>query len=291
MTELAAPRTRDADRLAAAEPAEDRPHPAAGMGGSAQGADRRAARRGRVPSGRGRPARARRGGRAGPGGCADGGPPRRARHERRKARRDRADRQGGRGPLASSTSFAGAGSRPGSCSSRATSSDRSAACRGVTRSCSCPRPQRATAVSVGAEPTGVPTASSPRRRPGAFLALLDDQLERRRRGDVPEVDADPPWTLDGRRARPQLERVHDSLLTLADGRIGTRGSVLLDHPALRPASSLAGRLRGRRARDGPCVVPRLDPAPGRAPRGPAASPPARSALRAAAPGTRSGTAR
>ena len=43
---LAAPRRRRGDRVAAAEPAQDRPDPRAGVGRSAEGADRRAARGG-----------------------------------------------------------------------------------------------------------------------------------------------------------------------------------------------------------------------------------------------------
>jgi hypothetical protein len=51
-----------------------------------------------------------------------------------------------------------------------------------------PEAQRAMAVSVGAEPTGAPAGvlnlgGGPER----FLALLADQLERRRRGDLPAV--------------------------------------------------------------------------------------------------------
>jgi trehalose/maltose hydrolase-like predicted phosphorylase len=95
---------------------------------------------------------------------------------------------------------------------------------------------RSTAVSVGAEPTGTPAGvvalgGGPER----FLALLEDQLERRRGGDVPDIDGDPVWTLSIEGLDPKLERVHESLLTIADGRIGTRGTPLLEHPAADPA--------------------------------------------------------
>ena len=59
-----------------------------------------------------------------------------------------------------------------------------------------PEASRATAVSVGAEPTGTPeTVLAFGGGPARFVALLKDQLERRIRGDVPELDADPSWTL------------------------------------------------------------------------------------------------
>jgi trehalose/maltose hydrolase-like predicted phosphorylase len=95
-----------------------------------------------------------------------------------------------------------------------------------------PEVARLTAVSVGAEPTGTPAevialGGGPER----FLALLTDQLKRRRRGDVPEVDADPAWTIAVDGVDPRLERVHESWLTLADGRLGTRGAPLLYDPA------------------------------------------------------------
>ena len=56
--------------------------------------------------------------------------------------------------------------------------------------------------------------------PATFLALLADQLDRRRRWDVP-LDVDAEWTIAST-ASTRLERVHESLLTLADGRLGTR---------------------------------------------------------------------
>ena len=100
--------------------------------------------------------------------------------------------------------------------------------------CSSPEAPRATAISVGAEPSGAPAGvlalgGGPERLP----ALLADQLERRRRGDVPELDGDPAWTLAVDGLDPRLERVHESLLTLADGRLGTRGAPLFDDPAAR----------------------------------------------------------
>jgi trehalose/maltose hydrolase-like predicted phosphorylase/hydroxymethylpyrimidine pyrophosphatase-like HAD family hydrolase len=108
-----------------------------------------------------------------------------------------------------------------------------------------PEAARATAVSVGAEPTGTPAGvialgGGPER----FVALLEDQRERRRRGDVPEVDGDPAWTLTVEGVAPRLERMHESLLTLADGRIGTRGAPLFEHPAADPGVVAAGCYAG-----------------------------------------------
>jgi trehalose/maltose hydrolase-like predicted phosphorylase len=108
-----------------------------------------------------------------------------------------------------------------------------------------PATRRATVVSVGVEPTGAPpdVLHLP-GGPESFLALLTDQLERRRRGDVPDIDVDPDWTLTVEGVDPRLERVHEAMLTLADGRIGTRGSPLLAHPAAAPGTLAAGVFTG-----------------------------------------------
>ena len=104
-----------------------------------------------------------------------------------------------------------------------------------------PEGARATAVSVGAEPTGAPAeVIELGGGPDAFLRILADQLERRRRGDVPDVDRDPAWTLTFEGLDPHLERVRESILTLADGRLGTRGAPLFDHPAAAPGVLFSG---------------------------------------------------
>jgi trehalose/maltose hydrolase-like predicted phosphorylase/hydroxymethylpyrimidine pyrophosphatase-like HAD family hydrolase len=108
-----------------------------------------------------------------------------------------------------------------------------------------PEAQRAMAVSVGAEPTGAPAGvlnlgGGPER----FLALLADQLERRRRGDLPDVDADPSWTLTIEGVDAHFERAHESLLTLADGQLGTRGAALYGDAAADPGVFAAGVYRG-----------------------------------------------
>ncbi len=108
-----------------------------------------------------------------------------------------------------------------------------------------PEAARATVVSVGAEPTGTPAGvialgGGPER----FVELLSDQLERRSRGDVPEVDDDPVWTVSVDSLEPRLEGTHEALLTLADGRLGTRGSVVLAHAASSPSVLAAGVYQG-----------------------------------------------
>lgn len=105
--------------------------------------------------------------------------------------------------------------------------------------------RRATAVSLGAEPGGVPPGVvGLGGGPEAFLDLLEDQLQRRRFGEVPGIDMDPAWTLIVEGLDSELERVHESQLTLADGRIGTSGSPLLGHPATTPMVLAAGVFRG-----------------------------------------------
>jgi trehalose/maltose hydrolase-like predicted phosphorylase/hydroxymethylpyrimidine pyrophosphatase-like HAD family hydrolase len=109
-----------------------------------------------------------------------------------------------------------------------------------------PEAERATAVSVGAEPTGAPAdVIALGGGPEAFVEILEDQLERRRRGDVPEVDADPDWTLTVEGFDPELARVHESWFALADGRIGVRGSPVLPHPGSDHAIFVAGVYDGK----------------------------------------------
>ena len=75
--------------------------------------------------------------------------------------------------------------------------------------------------------------------PDAFVALLEDQLERRQRGDPPELDGDPLWTLEVEGDDPLLERVRESLFTIADGRLGTSGGVVF-HPEGEPLVLASG---------------------------------------------------
>jgi trehalose/maltose hydrolase-like predicted phosphorylase len=105
--------------------------------------------------------------------------------------------------------------------------------------------QRAVAVSVGREPTGVPKGVlALAGGPDSFLAVLEDQLDRRRSGALPGLDDDPAWVLSLRGFDPELERVHASLLTIADGAIGTSGSPVGSHSAARPRVLAAGLYDG-----------------------------------------------
>ncbi len=108
-----------------------------------------------------------------------------------------------------------------------------------------PEAAGATAVSVGAEPTGTPAGViALGGGPDAFLALLADQLERRRKREVPPVNSDPDWTLTIDGFEQQLARVHESLLALADGRVGIRGAPALAHPGSERAIFVAGAYEG-----------------------------------------------
>jgi trehalose/maltose hydrolase-like predicted phosphorylase len=102
-----------------------------------------------------------------------------------------------------------------------------------------------TVASVGVEPGGVPPGVvAIGDGPAAFQRLLERQLALRRRSALPIVPCDPCWTLAIEGAEREQERAHESLLTLADGCIGTRGSLLaLDGSA--PAVLMAGVYRGR----------------------------------------------
>ncbi|MBD0291660.1 MAG: glycoside hydrolase family 65 protein, partial [Thermoleophilia bacterium] len=65
-----------------------------------------------------------------------------------------------------------------------------------------------------------------------FSAVLTDQLARRERRDVPELAGDDGWTLEVDGVDPELERVHETLLVVGDGRIASNGA-----PAWADASS------------------------------------------------------
>jgi trehalose/maltose hydrolase-like predicted phosphorylase len=98
-----------------------------------------------------------------------------------------------------------------------------------------PEARGTVAISVGREPTGVPPdVHGLGGGPELFLRILEDQLERRLGGAVPSVGDDPNWTLTIAGVDPELERVHETLLCLADGRIGTSGSPVGSAAPARP---------------------------------------------------------
>ena len=70
--------------------------------------------------------------------------------------------------------------------------------------------------------------------------VLRDQIQRRLNGDVPDIDPAADWSFTIGGFDPRLERVHESLLTLADGSLGTRGSPLVGDGATTPGVFLMG---------------------------------------------------
>ena len=104
----------------------------------------------------------------------------------------------------------------------------------------------ASALSVGVQVDGVPTGIVRIGGGGEMFArVLEDQTARRDNGELPLVSADPEWTLPVDDTEPRLERVHESLLTLGDGRLGTRGSLLVSNPAEDPSVLLSGVYAGQ----------------------------------------------
>ncbi len=103
-----------------------------------------------------------------------------------------------------------------------------------------PQAARATVLSVGREPGGIPPGIVHRAGgPAAFVETLRDQL--RRRADVPAVADEPAWSLTVEGVDPERERAAGALLTIADGMIGTTGAPLLAYPDAR-AEVVAGGL-------------------------------------------------
>ena len=101
-------------------------------------------------------------------------------------------------------------------------------------------------VSVGVEPGGVPgDIVALGGGPDAFVELLEDQVRRRARGELPLVDPDPEWTLVVEGLDPARERAREALLTLADGRIGTNGAPALSHPLAKPSVLVADLYDGK----------------------------------------------
>ena len=104
-----------------------------------------------------------------------------------------------------------------------------------------PDAQRSSAISVGIEPTGTPPGVLHLGGgPARFVALLADQLERRRRGEVPAFDEDPAWILTFDGLDPERERSIQALLALSDGRLGSRGSAFVAGATAEPLVHAAG---------------------------------------------------
>jgi trehalose/maltose hydrolase-like predicted phosphorylase len=73
-----------------------------------------------------------------------------------------------------------------------------------------------------------------------MVAVLQDQIARRRAGELPIAAEDPSWTLVVEGIDPRLERVNESLLTIGAGQLGTRGSIIVPHPSGDPAVMMSG---------------------------------------------------
>ncbi len=77
--------------------------------------------------------------------------------------------------------------------------------------------------------------------------LLADQLRRRRQRALPEATTSSGWSLALEGFDIEHQGVHEALLTLADGRVGTSGAPLASHPSRHPWVIAAGVYDG----DGP----------------------------------------
>ena len=90
----------------------------------------------------------------------------------------------------------------------------------------------------------------------AYASLLADQIARRRRRELPLHTAGSEWTIAVEGFDPLLERVRESLLTLADGRLGTRGSVAAADHEGDPSVLVAGVYTRTGAETHPLAGPR-----------------------------------
>ncbi|HEY5159475.1 MAG TPA: glycosyl hydrolase family 65 protein [Gaiellaceae bacterium] len=108
-------------------------------------------------------------------------------------------------------------------------------------------PEAAGAVcfSVGPEPEGTPEGVLDLGGgPKLFADILADQLRRRREGELPAPVEEQGWQVVIDRHSRVDEIVRETLLTLSDGRIGTRGTLLTGSPN-GPAVLAGGRYAGR----------------------------------------------
>jgi trehalose/maltose hydrolase-like predicted phosphorylase len=119
-----------------------------------------------------------------------------------------------------------------------------------------PELDRATGVSVGAEPAGAPPGVvALGGGPQLFRAILEDQLRRRVQRELPRVQPEREWAVTVEGVDPTLERVHESLLTLADGTLGTRGAPLVGDGATAQGVFYAGAYVGSGAEETLATAP------------------------------------
>lgn len=108
-------------------------------------------------------------------------------------------------------------------------------------------PETAGAVcfSVGPEPEGTPQGVLDLGGgPELFADILADQLRRRREGELPQAVREEGWQVVVDDQGGGEETVRETMLTLADGQIGTRGSLLggsVNGPTVRVGGRYAGR--------------------------------------------------
>jgi trehalose/maltose hydrolase-like predicted phosphorylase len=93
----------------------------------------------------------------------------------------------------------------------------------------------------------VPRTSGAISTPGGLLLLrqiLADQRHRRRQRALPELTQRAGWSLSVTGFNARDERVHEALLTLANGRIGISGASLAPNPSQRGWVVVAGAYEG-----------------------------------------------
>lgn len=112
-----------------------------------------------------------------------------------------------------------------------------------------PEAARATAMSVGVEPGGVPDGvTGLGGGPPAFAKMLRHQLRLRREGVAPGVDGDARWSLRFVGLDQHSEPQREALLTLADGCIGTSGAAAVSRAGTGHLVVSAGIYRGSGSR-------------------------------------------
>ena len=77
-----------------------------------------------------------------------------------------------------------------------------------------------------------------------LIVALRDQWLRRRAGELPQLEAEPGWSVGVDGVDERAERAVESVLALADGAIGTSGSPLGSHPAAAARTLVAGVYTG-----------------------------------------------
>jgi trehalose/maltose hydrolase-like predicted phosphorylase len=99
--------------------------------------------------------------------------------------------------------------------------------------------RRRSSLSAGTEPSGDPTVWLGGGTE-MFATVLEDQIARRQNSELPMLTEDVRWTRAVPGVDPVLERVRESVLTLADGRLGTRGSVIARPAGGEPGVVMSG---------------------------------------------------